>query len=233
MLRIRTLIICFTLVLFACEHEVMKPIEEPSTSIVPPAETACDTNKVYFEDDILPLMVSNCAFSGCHDAGSAQNGIVLTSYANIINSGGVEPNDTSDSEIYERITETDPSKRMPRGRGALTTEQIEKIAIWIMEGAPNTKCQVVVCDTTNTSYQMDVLPILNLKCVGCHRAGNLGGGIALDNYLAIRAEALNNRLVNVITHQAGFKAMPLGGNRLPECEIKKISAWVNAGAPNN
>src|SRR5690349_8075119 len=36
-----------------------------------------------FERDILPIFQSNCAKSGCHDAASAQDGYVFTSYQTI------------------------------------------------------------------------------------------------------------------------------------------------------
>lgn len=229
---------CFLLSLFfsliACEHDSIKPkaefqLNQQSANSKPD----CDTSKVYFEDDILPLLVSNCAFSGCHDAGTARNGIILTSYTNILNTGGVTPNDLDDSDLYERITETDVSKRMPKNRPPLSAQQIQDIRTWILDGAPNNACENKHCDTTNVTFSMDIQPIINRSCVGCHRSGSLGGGVALDSYNAISSEALSLRLLNVVNHSPGFKAMPLGGEQLPTCEIDKIRAWTRDGAPNN
>src|ERR1043165_3349153 len=68
-----------------------------------------------FERDILPIFLSNCAKSGCHDAASHEEGYILDSYNNIMNTGdddGIVPFDAYESEIYEAITEDDLDKRM-------------------------------------------------------------------------------------------------------------------------
>ena len=32
----------------------------------------CDPDVIYFEQDVLPMLICNCAFSGCHAAALAQ-----------------------------------------------------------------------------------------------------------------------------------------------------------------
>ena len=47
-----------------------------------PAVTSCSPDTVYFHQTILPLITSNCAMSGCHDAISKKDGVILTDYTN-------------------------------------------------------------------------------------------------------------------------------------------------------
>ena len=51
----------------------------PST----PSNVTCSPDTVYFQQTILPLITSNCAMSGCHDAISHKEGVILTDYAHI------------------------------------------------------------------------------------------------------------------------------------------------------
>ena len=83
------------------------PIDTSSTG------TPCDPNLVYFSRDIMPLLASNCAKSGCHDAISHQDGVVLDNYQNIMESDVIDPFDLHDSDLYEAITEDDDDKQMP------------------------------------------------------------------------------------------------------------------------
>jgi mono/diheme cytochrome c family protein len=90
------------------------------------------------------------------------------------------------------------------------------------------------CDTTAVKYATTLVPIFNRSCNSCH-AGTAasGGGIKLDSYSSVLLQVTKGRLTGAISHQSGFSAMPQGNTKLPDCEISKIYAWVNAGAPNN
>lgn len=89
------------------------------------------------------------------------------------------------------------------------------------------------CDTVDMHYSADILPILQNNCYSCHGNGNLEGGISLDGYNNVKQKVDANLLINVITHAPGYPPMPNGLPQLPTCEIDKIKAWVNRGAPNN
>ena len=52
----------------------------PGDSIV----SNCHPDTVYFRNTILPLVVSSCATTDCHDNVSHKDGIILTDYASII-----------------------------------------------------------------------------------------------------------------------------------------------------
>ena len=91
----------------------------------------------------------------------------------------------------------------------------------------------VICNTTNVSFASDVNPILVNHCVSCHFKGSsIGGGINLDGYTAAVTYAKNNSVVGSIKHE-GYSAMPKDQNKLDDCKISKIEAWVKAGSPDN
>jgi hypothetical protein len=197
---------------------------------------ACDPDSVYFENDILPILISNCAKSGCHDAASHEDGVILDSYEHVMNTADVDPFDLDGGKLYEAITEDDSDDRMPPPPNApLTSEQIALIAKWIMQGALNISCDVNAgsCDTSNVTYSGTIAPILQLYCTGCHSGSLLSGGIDLSVYTGVAAVAMNGSLEGAITHAAGYTPMPFGGNQLPDCEISQIIAWIDDGAPNN
>src|SRR4051812_18403635 len=78
-------IICMML-FWGCRHD---PAAVPAASVtadqgngnpVTYNETACDPDSTYFENQILPLFISNCAKSGCHDAAAHEEGFVFNSF---------------------------------------------------------------------------------------------------------------------------------------------------------
>lgn len=56
-------------------------------------------------NSILPLVVSSCGTTGCHDQDSHKDGIILTDYPSIIRTGKIKPGDPNDSEFFETLTE--------------------------------------------------------------------------------------------------------------------------------
>jgi mono/diheme cytochrome c family protein len=97
---------------------------------------------------------------------------------------------------------------------------------------------------TTVSYQMHVLPILTKNCYSCHSAQNYKSQNSLFNmesraemlYYTNPANGINNVsfMVGNIRHDSGgFQPMPKDNDKLSECDIALIKAWVDAGAPNN
>ncbi len=198
--------------------------------------TPCDPDKVYFALEIQPILTSNCAFSTCHDAASAQKDVILTSYEQVMQTADVRAFDLEGSDLYEVITDNDPDKRMPPPpRNGLTSAQINLIATWILQGAENLECDPDAegCNTSNVSYSMTIVPVLQNTCLGCHSGGAPSGGINLTTHAGVRTVALNGRLVGAISHDPAYASMPQGGQQLSDCKIDQIRAWVDAGAPNN
>lgn len=212
---------------------VVNPID---TSVMDTVAQPCDTSMVYFQSDILPILVGNCAFAGCHDPISAEHGLIMTSYEGLTAHGGtVVPYNLDKSELYEKITEDDLSDRMPPPpNAALTQTQISLIAKWIEQGALNNQCdELMVCDTSTVSYVADLSPIFSTYCVTCHGDVNPNAGINLNSYSGVSTAAKSGKLLGVITWSNGFIKMPQGGNQLSACNINLIDAWITQGALNN
>lgn len=212
---------------FGCKHEIVNPGGNN------PVDSTPITTGVCFQRDILPIFVSNCAKSGCHDVNSRKEGYVLNNYANI-RSKGIKPGNANGSEIYESLIKTDIGDRMPQAPNpALTATQIAMIKKWIDEGAKNTVNCITACDPNTFTYAAVIKPIIDVNCVGCHNSSSAGGGYSFSNYAGLKASVTSGRLLGTINHSGGFSAMPQGGAKLSDCKIQQITKWVNAGAPNN
>ena len=89
------------------------------------------------------------------------------------------------------------------------------------------------CDTTQVSYAMTIVPILQQNCYECHGLSAPISGIPLEGYAQIKTMVNAGRLIGAIRRQTGFSPMPQNGPALPECMILKIEKWVAEGAPDN
>lgn len=220
----------------SCEHDpVYTPIgDDDPIGGVDPGDSGeeCDPDKIYFVNEVMPIISSNCAISGCHGGGSSQDGIELSSYSGIMEI--VEAGDAFDSEIYEVITENDSDDRMPPPPNApLTAGQIAIIMDWINQGATNEECANTECDLSNVTFSQSVWPIIQNNCTGCHSGGSPQGNINLTNYSRIAQVAGSGLLLGVIQHEPGFVPMPYNGQQLDPCKIATIEEWVNQGYPEN
>ena len=85
------------------------------------------------------IFQQNCL--NCHGPhGAFTEEIVIESAAGLINSGAVVPGVPLESELYTRLNEADPAKRMPLG-GQLSPQAIDTIRQWIQAGAPSWEIQ--------------------------------------------------------------------------------------------
>jgi len=84
----------------------------------------CSTIDAKYSTAINPLMQSKCAYSGCHDAGTAAAGVVLENHTQVAAKAG---------RIKIRcITESS----MPPGAPLSTNEKLA-LQCWINAGTPN------------------------------------------------------------------------------------------------
>ena len=235
------IMLILTFLFFGCKHDpILDPVASDgagntngSSDTISIPESTCDPDTTYFTNNILPLFISNCAKSGCHDAASHQKDIILNSYTNVMASGEIESGDPSEGDIMEVITEDDPDKIMPPPPNIpLTQNQISMITEWISQGAKNNSCSGS-CDTTNVTYTGTISPLLIAKCAGCHNSATSSGNINLTTYSGAQLQALNGRMLGAISHTPGYTPLPQGGSMLPDCEIDEIRIWIENGAPNN
>ncbi|MBK9017722.1 MAG: hypothetical protein IPM82_28795 [Saprospiraceae bacterium] len=226
--------------LYSCERdpvfigELPGPIDTTGDTTPVVILHPCDPDSVYFEQQVLPILASNCAQSGCHDVQSHEEGVILTSYDKVKSTGGINLSNPSNSKIYKSLNESGEERMPPPPSVALTAEQKALILKWIQQGAQNLTCDGA-CDTTNVTFSLVVKPLMDLKCVGCHGNNSPGGGIKLTTHAEVKAQADNGKLWGSINHDSGYKAMPYpaGSNKMPQCELDVIRIWIEAGALNN
>lgn len=90
------------------------------------------------------------------------------------------------------------------------------------------------CNTDNVTFSITVSGLLNsYGCLGCHTGPAPEGNVNLQGYANVKAMADNGRLYGAISHAPGYKPMPQGANKMNQCDITRIKAWIDAGAPNN
>jgi uncharacterized membrane protein len=195
--------------------------------------TTCDKDTTYFVQQVLPLLQSSCAKSGCHDAATHKEGIRLDSYANIIATGGINVSNPTNSKIYRVMVKTGEDQMPPSPAVPMTSTQLTTISKWIGQGAKNNSCFESGCDTTNVKYSTHIKPLIQNHCQGCHSGNAPGGGINLATYAGVKAIADNGKFFGSISHLSSYKAMPQNGNKLTDCQITTVKIWIYQGAPEN
>lgn len=91
-------------------------------------DTGCNTEGVTFSGTVQPILQSNCLT--CHNAASQFGGVTLEGYDQ------VKIHATS-GLLLGAIRHESGFSPMPQGQPKLAECTIEKIAVWIQEGAPN------------------------------------------------------------------------------------------------
>ena len=90
------------------------------------------------------------------------------------------------------------------------------------------------CDTTGITYTNTVASVFNALCAlsNCHVDGNEANAkFSLEGYAKAKGAASFGRIVGAISHDANFTAMPFGSDKLDQCTIDKIAAWIADGSP--
>ncbi len=217
----KSFLLIIVIAFYACKHEPQLVNKGVKTL----ASVQCSSDSIYFYNDIVPLLINNCAFSGCHST------VSLSSYRDIINIGDITPGDTTNSYLYTIITTGNLNKRMPPiPRDPLDSLSISKVAKWILQGAKPNSCSS--CNEDEYKFNAHILPKIITQCGGCHATSNASGGIMLTNYFQIEAQASSGKLLGSLNHAFGFSAMPPNG-KLPSCEIKVIEKWILNGMKND
>jgi hypothetical protein len=117
---------------------VVQACRKDYTMVPPAVELAAGT--VSFDTVILPILVNNCAKSGCHVSGGQTPDLTAANaYTQLTGLGYVPQDDTSgasakNSILYKMITST--SKPMPP-TSPLSGTQVAQILAWIKQGSLN------------------------------------------------------------------------------------------------
>lgn len=237
----QSILFIFLIGILSCKHEPLlngESINDPGNIIVDMnaidfvinTET-CEENVIYFENQVLPIFISNCAISGCHDAQSAEDGVILIDYSTI--KSKMKSGDPNDSEYYTILLDANSDELMPREPNtengySLPAEQLNLIKTWIEQGAKNNYCDD--CDTTNYTYSGTIKLIVDQNCAtssACHGSGTQYGDFTSYDGLKSR---VNNQLIQ--KRAIVDKDMP-PASPMPDCELLLIKNWIDNGALKN
>jgi len=212
----------------SCHHDADLSIAPPKPP-PPGSEFKCSHDTIYFRNFVLPVIISGCTKSGCHDETTQRADLFLGSYEGI--SSLVNPFDPQGSELYKVLfSYSETERRMPPDK-PLTMDQKSIIYWWIAQGGYNNLCDSIVCDSSNVTYETSIAPITQAWCTGCHGGSKPANNLRLETYDQVVACASSNRLMGAIRYAAGYTGMPQGGWRLSPCEINIFQIWINIGTP--
>ncbi len=95
-------------------------------------------------------------------------------------------------------------------------------------------------EVTGVSFSGDVSPILERRCVKCHGGERTEEGLILKTHTDVIAGSWNGPVIEPGDAEGSFLVeqiisgrMPKKGPRLLPSEIRIISDWIDAGAPDN
>lgn len=222
------LLVSFFFIIHSCVHDpFLDPYSLNEGEFTTPG--CVYSGEVCFESSVLPIFISSCTQSKCHDAATHKEGFVLTNYTNIVRKG-IVPGNASESKLYKVLFGSGEDRMPPDG--SLTQAQKDSIKAWINQGAKNTVNCNCSCDPAQFTYAVTIKPLLATQCVGCHKPGSLSGNIDLSGYTQVNTQVSNGKVLGTIAHASGFVPMP-PGSKLSECQINQITSWINNGAANN
>jgi uncharacterized membrane protein len=162
---------------------------------------------------------------GCHDAGNPR--VALVAYAGIMN--GIQEGNAEGSWFYHAIGHGMPPLAEPQ----MSPEQLAVINQWIQEGAKNSNCDDVDCDSTNVAYTGNVEKILADNCNGCHNSTVYPNARQFSSLDFARSVIAGDpeRFLRSIRYAAGPQANMPPSFKMNVCDRQKLEAWVNKGMP--
>ena len=206
-----------------CKHDttdIVSASKGDTTHIVNPTVNLIDS--ICYTEVVEPLLLANCSRSGCHNDTTRQKGISVASYHSLISS-------ISGELLLKCIKDTGELRMPPDPSPHLTDTQIAVIQQWVKEGMKfNIDC-MGPCDTSKITYSITIKNIMKNSCNGCHCSSTP----ILLSYDSVHYYVNNGKFLGSIMHTGSCLPMPDKLPKLPECQIKQIKKWVDAGAPNN
>jgi hypothetical protein len=88
----------------------------------------------------------------------------------------------------------------------------------------------IPCDTTNITYST-VRPIFENNCIRCHNEFTNYFDIKLSSYDNVKAAAESGYLIKAVNHLPDVVPMPFQLPKLGECDVRKITIWIQNNTP--
>ena len=205
-----------------------------------------DFDTVCFSRDVLPIFQNSCALSRCHDGNN--EGFNATTYESI--KKAVVPGNANKSRVYSAITSIYINRMPPSPHNPLSKDQRTIIALWINQGANNTRCDPVVPSSPygnqnnnidSVCFAQTIQPILRSSCgvTGCHDPITHKEGYDFSSYATLMKKngtvvpfnPNTSKLYRVITtNELEDRMPPEPRSRLRNDEIDAIRKWISEGA---
>lgn len=88
----------------------------------------------------------------------------------------------------------------------------------------------VPCDEAAVSWTLDIQPMVNVHCSGCHNGTQ---EFDLSTYTSVKAIVIDGRMMQVMTMMQGMPMKMPPGYSLPDCTLLKTQLWIDQGALEN
>ena len=92
-------------------------------------------SQVNLAQEAYAIFEQNCL--NCHGEHGAFTEAIVIEHSSLIETGSVVPRNPGASELFQRLIDKRPERRMPLGQPALSPAAIDTIRRWILAGAPN------------------------------------------------------------------------------------------------
>ncbi|WP_437202847.1 c-type cytochrome domain-containing protein [Planctomicrobium sp. SH664] len=216
---------------------------------------------VDFAAEVAPIISSRCL--DCHGADNPRAGLRLDTFANWRRGGKsgilLRPGAADRSLLIARLKAPEDRGRMPRGKPALSEEEIDKIAAWINGGAKfqgsdtanlsdlafeaekktlNVKLPVAT-GNEKVKFTRDIAPWFTTLCLNCHNSNRKSGGLSVESYFDIMKGGESGEVIipgdaensRLFRLVGGLELprMPQGQARITRKNYEDLKTWFQEG----
>jgi mono/diheme cytochrome c family protein len=193
---------------------------------------------VDFEKEIKPIFENTCI--KCHGPETAKNGLRLDSKAAMLKGSKDEkvitPGKSAESSIYKLVALPDADGRMPKDQPPLSKEQIEKIKLWIDQGAKWPEGLVLKAAAGSNEPKVDAgVAITEAEKAGVEKlqkAGVLAIRLAQNTNLlrvdfSLRGKEVKDEELALLKDMPNLVELNLGGTNITDASLSYIKPLVN------
>ncbi|HLW68206.1 MAG TPA: c-type cytochrome domain-containing protein [Gemmataceae bacterium] len=193
---------------------------------------------VDFEKEIKPIFEQTCI--KCHGPETAKNGLRLDSRAAMLKGSKDEkvviPGKSAESSVYKLVALPDADGRMPKDQPPLSKGQIEKIKLWIDQGAKWPEGLVLKATGASTEPKVDAgVAITDAEKAGVdklQKAGVLAIRLAQNTNLlrvdfSLRGKEVKDDELALLKDLPNLVELNLGGTNITDASLVYVKPLVN------